>query len=150
MACYFWSDTLNAFLFGIGPMDPTLVDVITLTDLDVTTLINPFDLHIDSTHDIPTSHTYKLNGWGGYIERHRETLGLVSDREHTSFLMMWLECFFFSGPALGPCSNMQGFVEFLVWGHQLPFRAIPVGWHLLHVASRCSSTIIWHPYGPHR
>jgi hypothetical protein len=35
MACYFLSDTMNAFLFGNGPMYPTLLDVVTLTDLMV-------------------------------------------------------------------------------------------------------------------
>src|SRR5688572_15081997 len=29
-ASYFWSDALNAFLFGHGPMTPTLVDVLML------------------------------------------------------------------------------------------------------------------------
>jgi hypothetical protein len=32
---YLWSDALNAFLFGHGPMAPTLVDVLLLTCLDI-------------------------------------------------------------------------------------------------------------------
>jgi hypothetical protein len=31
---YFWSDALNCFLFGHGPMTPTLMDVVMITGLD--------------------------------------------------------------------------------------------------------------------
>ena len=34
-ASYFWSDALNAFLFGHGLMTPTLADVFMLTGLDI-------------------------------------------------------------------------------------------------------------------
>lgn len=37
-ASYFWSEALNAFLFGHGPMTPTLADVLMLTGLNVTEL----------------------------------------------------------------------------------------------------------------
>jgi hypothetical protein len=32
---YFWSDALNCFLFGHGPMTPTLLDVVMITGLDI-------------------------------------------------------------------------------------------------------------------
>jgi hypothetical protein len=32
---YFWSDTLNCFLFGHSPMTLTLIDVVMITDLDI-------------------------------------------------------------------------------------------------------------------
>jgi hypothetical protein len=32
---YFWSDALNCFLFGHGPMTPTLPDVAMITCLDI-------------------------------------------------------------------------------------------------------------------
>jgi hypothetical protein len=32
---YFWSDALNCFLFGHGPMTPTLLDVVMTTGLDI-------------------------------------------------------------------------------------------------------------------
>jgi len=38
-ASYFWSNTLNAFVFGHGPASPTLADVLMLTGLDVSTPI---------------------------------------------------------------------------------------------------------------
>jgi hypothetical protein len=34
-ASYFWYDALNAFLFGNGPMTPTLLDVLMFTGLDI-------------------------------------------------------------------------------------------------------------------
>jgi len=34
-ASYFWSDTLNAFVFRHGPASPTLADVLLLTGLDI-------------------------------------------------------------------------------------------------------------------
>jgi hypothetical protein len=34
-ACHFWSNGTNAFLFGHGPMSPTLADVYMITGLDV-------------------------------------------------------------------------------------------------------------------
>ena len=32
---FFWSDALNCFLFGHGPMTPTLLDVTMITGLDI-------------------------------------------------------------------------------------------------------------------
>jgi hypothetical protein len=46
---YFWSDALNAFLFGHGPMTPTLADILLLTALDI------------SSSDLPTIQ--KLRMW---------------------------------------------------------------------------------------
>jgi hypothetical protein len=34
-SCHFWSNGVNAFLFGHGPMSPTLADVYMITGLDV-------------------------------------------------------------------------------------------------------------------
>jgi hypothetical protein len=41
-ACHFWSNGVNAFLFGHGPMSPTLADVYMMTDLDVTRSMYPY------------------------------------------------------------------------------------------------------------
>jgi hypothetical protein len=40
-ACHFWSNGANAFLFGHGPMSPTLADVYMITGLDVTGSVYP-------------------------------------------------------------------------------------------------------------
>ncbi|KAG8096067.1 hypothetical protein GUJ93_ZPchr0013g35242 [Zizania palustris] len=42
---YFWSDVLNAFVFGHGPMSPTLLDIHFLTCLDIVSLDNPLSPH---------------------------------------------------------------------------------------------------------
>jgi hypothetical protein len=34
-ACHFWSNGVNAFLFGHGPMSPTQADVYMITVLDI-------------------------------------------------------------------------------------------------------------------
>ena len=67
---YFWSDTLNAFVFGHGPASPTLADVLMLTGLDISTA--------DSSHlfdNKPSSkvETRSIGGWSGYIQKYRKT-----------------------------------------------------------------------------
>ena len=42
-ASYFSSNTLNAFVFGHGPMTITLADVYMLTDLRVTRSMKPYE-----------------------------------------------------------------------------------------------------------
>jgi hypothetical protein len=53
-AIYFWSNTLNAFLFNQGPMTPTLLDIIMITGLDVTSSANPMSLNTKSTFEFKT------------------------------------------------------------------------------------------------
>jgi hypothetical protein len=40
-ACHFWSNGVNTFLFGHGPMSPTLADVYMITGLDITGSVQP-------------------------------------------------------------------------------------------------------------
>ena len=56
---YFWHDTFNAFIFGHGPMTPTLLDVILLTDLNVTASLHLPDL------DLVPSHRFETKNVGG-------------------------------------------------------------------------------------
>jgi hypothetical protein len=42
-ACHFWSNGANAFLFGHGPMSPTLADVYMITGLKVTGSVYPYN-----------------------------------------------------------------------------------------------------------
>jgi hypothetical protein len=93
-ASYFWSDALNAFLFGHGPMAPTLADVLVLISLD----ISSSDTLFTHQNDKP-SHLLKTKGigrWSGYIAEHKKE-GTVGQREHVAFLNMWLEKFVFYG-----------------------------------------------------
>lgn len=43
-ASYFWSNTLNAFVFGHGPMTITLADIYMLTGLKVIGSMQPYNL----------------------------------------------------------------------------------------------------------
>src|SRR5688572_8230087 len=89
-ASYFWSDALNAFLFGHGPMNPTLANVLMLTGLDISSPDSPFDFLVKPTHRLETKG---IGGWKGYIDKNMKT-GPIGDREYTAFLMMWLEKYF--------------------------------------------------------
>jgi hypothetical protein len=42
-ACQFWSNDVNAFLFGHGPMSPTLADVYMITGLDISGSVYPWN-----------------------------------------------------------------------------------------------------------
>ena len=44
VASYFWSNTLNTFIFGHGPMTITLADVYMLTGLRITGPMQPYEL----------------------------------------------------------------------------------------------------------
>jgi hypothetical protein len=80
-ASYFWFNALNAFLFGHGPMTPTLADVLLLTGLDISSSDTLF-----SCHDLKLSHhlkTKNVGGWSGYISEHMKE-GTVTDREHVA------------------------------------------------------------------
>jgi len=63
-ASYFWSDTLNAFLFGHGPASPTLVDVLMLTGLEIATAD---DSHLFDSKAERKVETRNIGGWSGYI-----------------------------------------------------------------------------------
>ena len=92
-ASYFWSDTLNAFVFGHGPASPTLADVLMLTGLDIST---PDDSHLFDNKSSSKVETRSIGGWSGYIQKYRK-IGSVSQREHDIFLNMWLDKFIFCG-----------------------------------------------------
>jgi hypothetical protein len=90
---YFWSDTLNCFLFGHSPMTPTLMDVVMITGLDIAS-------HSSCAYSLPEVH-FRLSSesectnWGAYLNHHVKTKGPVTESEHTAFLNFWLEHFIF-------------------------------------------------------
>jgi hypothetical protein len=100
---YFWSDTLNCFLFGHSPMTPTLMDVVMITGLDIASS-NP---SVYSLPEVPFRLYSKLEctNWGAYLNQHIKTKCHVTKREHTTFLNFWLEHFIFCGPSLAPTKN---------------------------------------------
>jgi len=70
VASYFWSDTLNAFVFGYGPTSPTLADVLMLTGLDISTADNS---HLFDTRPSAKVETRAIGGWSRYIQKYHRT-----------------------------------------------------------------------------
>jgi len=70
VASYFWSDTLNAFLFGHGPAFPTLADVLMLTGLDIA---SADDIHLYDRKPEHKAETHNIGGWSGYIQKYQKT-----------------------------------------------------------------------------
>ena len=115
-ASFFWSNAINAFLFGHGPMTPTLLHVMMLTGLNITAPDCSFDFLDKASFKIETR---TIGGWKGYITKNMKT-GSVSLREHTTFLNMWLEKFIFCGKTVGPTNNTLKMAETLASGNPVP------------------------------
>jgi hypothetical protein len=100
---YFWSDALSCFLFGHGPMTPTLLDVVMIIGLDISSSC-PSAFRLPEVLLKLSSNTECIN-WGAYLNQHIKTKGPVTEKEHTTFLNLWLEHFLFCGPSLAPTKN---------------------------------------------
>ncbi|KAK1644945.1 hypothetical protein QYE76_062750 [Lolium multiflorum] len=100
---YFWSDALNCFMFGHGPMTPTLLDVAMITGLDIASP-SPSAFKLPKV-PFTLSSKKECTSWGAYLNRYMKTKGPVTEREHTAFLNFWLEHFIFCGPSLAPTKN---------------------------------------------
>ena len=132
-ACgYFWSDALNAFIFGHGPQQITLLDVDQLTGLDITSSVNPCGMKIVPTHRFGTAKG--LGGWRKYMVEFNKEEGPVNNREHAAFLNMWLDRFLFCDPTMGPTDNFQYLAEGLVEKRRFPLGRFLLGatYDLLH------------------
>jgi len=129
-ASYFWSDTLNAFVFGHGPASPTLADVLMLTGLDISTVDNS---HLFDNRPSSKVETRSISGWSRYIQKYRK-IGSVGEREHTIFLNMWLDKFVFCGRSAGPNSVYLSAAQKLASGGHFPLGRYLLGsvYHLLH------------------
>jgi len=133
-ASYFWSDTLNAFVFGHGPASPTLADVLMLTGLDISTADKS---HLFDTKPSSKVETRAIGGWSGYIQKYRKT-GSVSAKEQTTFLNMWLDKFVFCGRSAGATSVYLSVAERLADGGRFPLGRYVLGspYHLLHQVTK--------------
>jgi len=129
-ASYFWSDTLNAFVFGHGPASPTLADVLMLTGLEIATTD---DSHLFDSKPECKVETRNIGGWSGYFQKYRKT-GPVGQREHAIFLNMWLDKFVFCGRSVGPTSVYLSAAEKLAGGGRFPLDQYLLGsvYHLPH------------------
>lgn len=67
---YFWSNTMNAFMFAHGPMTTNLANVIMLTGMSISHPVTPFQLLDQTTHKLLTKD---VRGWKKYISTHSKT-----------------------------------------------------------------------------
>jgi hypothetical protein len=128
-AYHFWSNGVNAFLFGHGLMSPTLANVYMMTGLDITGFVYPYK-YKGSTRQrgVKTEVGYKV-----YIQNHMSD-GPLSEVEYRAFLNMWLCRFVFYGKANEPTLNHIAMAEDLVAGHLIPLGKYLLGsvYHMLH------------------
>jgi hypothetical protein len=121
-ACHFWSNGVNAFLFGHGPMSPTLVDVYMITGLDVTGSMYPHKYKGSSRQTrVKTGVGYKR-----YIQKYMSD-GPLSEVEYRAFLNMWLCRFIFFGKANEPTLNHIVMAEDLAFGNLVPLGKYLLG-----------------------
>jgi hypothetical protein len=128
-SCHFWSNGVNAFLFGHGLMSSTLADVYMMTSLDITGSVYPYK-YKGSTRQrgVKTGVGYKM-----YIQNHM-TDDPLSEVEYRAFLNMWLCRFIFCDKANEPTLNHIPRTEDLTAGHLIPLgkyllRSV---YHMLH------------------
>jgi hypothetical protein len=121
---YFWSNTYNAFLFGHGPMTPTLADVHMLTGLEIIGSVNPFKLLNKPTFRVDS---VRSGGWSNYINIHNSSKKSVNEREHVTFLNMWLDKYLFCGSTCGPTFNYLPLAEKLALGSEIPLGKLLLG-----------------------
>jgi hypothetical protein len=128
-ACHFWSNGVNAFLFGHGPMSPTLADVYMITGLYVSGSVYPWD-YKGSTRQtgVKPGSGYKL-----CIQNHMKD-GPLGDVEYRAFLNMWLCRFIFCGKANEPTLNHIVMATQLAGGKRIPLGKYLLGsvYHMLH------------------
>jgi hypothetical protein len=121
-ACHFWSNGVNAFLFGHGQMSPTLADVYMMTGLDVTGFMYPYKYKSSGRQrGVKTRSGYKQ-----YIQNHMRD-GPLSEVEYRAFLNMWLCRFIFCGKANEPTLNHIAMTEDLATGHRIPLGKYVLG-----------------------
>jgi hypothetical protein len=128
-ACHFWSNRANAFLFGHGPMSPTLADVNMITGLRVTGTVYP---HKDKGSSRQTGVRTGV-GYKRYIQNYMSD-GPLSYVEYRAFLDMWLGRFIFCGKVNEPTLNHIVMAEDLAAGTSIPLGKYLLGsvYHMLH------------------
>jgi hypothetical protein len=128
-ACHFWSNGVNAFLFGHGPMSPTLADVYMITGLDITGSVRPWTFKNSSRQ----TGVKPGNGYKNYIAKHMKDNPL-GEVEYRAFLNMWLCRFVFCGKANEPTLNHIAMAIHLASGNRLPLGKFLLGsvYHMLH------------------
>jgi hypothetical protein len=128
-ACHFWSNGVNAFLFGHGPMSPTLADVYMITGLDISGSVYPWEFK-GSTRQTGVKSG---SGYKSYIQNHMKD-GPLNEVEYRAFLNMWLCRFIFCGKANEPTLNHIAMATHLAAGKRIPLGKYLLGsvYHMLH------------------
>ena len=131
-ASYFWSNALNAFIFGHGPMTITLADVYMLTGLRITGSVQPYEYLSVGSKRLAKIADYTR--WASYNLNHVEDESSVSEREYVAFLNMWMERFIFCGSSCGPTYNHKLMAEHLALGKDIPLGKYLLGaaYHLMY------------------
>jgi hypothetical protein len=128
-ACHFWSNGVNAFVFGHGPMSPTLADVYMIIGLDISGSVHPWDFRGSTRKtEVKPGSGYKF-----YIQNHMKD-GPLGEVEYRAFLNMWLCRFIFCGKANEPTLNHIVMATQLAGGKRLPLGKYLLGsvYHMLH------------------
>ena len=125
-------NTLNAFIFGHGPITITLADVYMLTGLRITGPMQPYELLVAGSKKL--AKISNCTGWTSYIQNHIRNESTVSEKEHVAFLNMWLERFIFYGSSCGPTYNHKLLAEHQAVGTEIPLGKYLLGsaYHLMH------------------
>ena len=129
-ASHFWSDTINAFIFGHDIMTITLADVFMMTGLNVSLPVYPYKYKSKSNQRAVSSGC----GWVKHIQNYMNASGTVSDKELKAFMNMWLCRFIFYGKSNEPTLNHMVMAEDLAAGTQIPlgkYLLRPV-YHMMH------------------
>jgi hypothetical protein len=137
-ACHFWSNGVNAFLFGHGLMSPTLAGVYMMTSLDITGSMHPYK-YKGSTRQRGVKTRF---GYKAYIQNHMSD-GPLTEVEYRAFLNMWLCRFVFCGKANEQTLNHIAMTEDLASGH-----LIPLGKYLLGGIPYASSDHLFDAHQP--
>jgi hypothetical protein len=142
VAYLFLSNGANAFIFGHGPMSPTLVDVYMITSLEVTGSVYAHKYKVSSRQTgVRTAVGYKR-----YIQNYMSD-GPLSKVDYRAFLNMWLCRFIVCGKANEPTLNHIVMVEDLVAGNSIPLGKYLLGslyhmlqqtTHLMHTSQKIS------------
>ena len=90
-ASYFWSNTLNAFVFCHGPMIITLADIYMLTGLRIIGSMQPYDFLSAGSKKL--AKISDCIGCASYILNHIGDGSIVDESEHVAFLNKWLNVF---------------------------------------------------------
>jgi hypothetical protein len=125
---YFWSDTLNCFLFGHSPMTPTLMEVVMITGLDIAS-------PSPSAYSLPEvpfrlSPKSECTNWGAYLNQHVKIKGPMTEREHTAFLNFLVGTLHILRPF--PCPNQK----YLSLAYELA-KGVTVGLSKLFLGEVC-------------